>query len=80
MFPLSPLQSEAYLGTAFTVCVLGGLGSVVGAAAGGLALGLIESVAALYLGSENAAVTSLLLLILLLAMRPDGLFGRKGFA
>ena len=80
VFPISPLQSEAYLGTAFTVCVLGGLGSVVGAVAGGLALGLIESVAALYFGSENAAVTSLLLLILLLAVRPDGLFGRKGFA
>ena len=80
VFPISPLASESYLGTAFTVCVLGGLGSVVGAAAGGIALGLIESVAALYLGSENASVASFVLLILLLAVRPDGLFGRKGFA
>ena len=80
VFPISPLASESYLGTAFTVCVLGGLGSVVGAAAGGVALGLIESVAALYLGSENASLTSFVLLILLLAIRPDGLFGRKGFA
>jgi branched-chain amino acid transport system permease protein len=80
VFPISPLQSEAYLGTAFTVCVLGGLGSVVGAAAGGLALGLVESYAGLLLGSENASIVSLVLLILLLAIRPDGLFGRKGFA
>ncbi len=80
VFPISPLASESYLGTAFTVCVLGGLGSVVGSIAGGLALGLIESVAALYLGSENASVVSFGLLILLLAVRPDGLFGRKGFA
>ena len=80
VFPISPLQSEAYLGTAFTVCVLGGLGSVVGAAAGGLALGLVESFAGLWLGSENASIVSLVLLILLLAVRPDGLFGRKGFA
>ena len=80
VFPISPLASESYLGTAFTVCVLGGLGSVVGSIAGGLALGLIESVAALYLGSENASVASFVLLILLLAVRPDGLFGRKGFA
>jgi branched-chain amino acid transport system permease protein len=80
VFPISPLQSEAYLGTAFTVCVLGGLGSVLGAAAGGVALGLVESLAALYLGPENSTVVSLLLLIVLLAVRPDGLFGRKGFA
>ena len=58
VFPISPLASESYLGTAFTVCVLGGLGSVVGAAAGGVALGLIESVAGLYLGSENASIAS----------------------
>ncbi len=80
VFPISPMQSEAYLGTAFTVCVLGGLGSVVGAIAGGVALGLIESVAGLYLGSENAAIASFVVLLLLLALRPEGLFGRKGFA
>jgi branched-chain amino acid transport system permease protein len=80
VFPISPLQSEAYLGTAFTVCVIGGLGSVVGAAAGGLALGLVESIAALFVGSENAPIVSLLLLILLLAVRPQGLFGQRGYA
>jgi branched-chain amino acid transport system permease protein len=80
VFPISPLQSEAYLGTAFTVCILGGLGSVVGAAAGGIALGLVESLAALLLGSENASLVSFVLLILLLAVRPEGLFGRKGYA
>jgi branched-chain amino acid transport system permease protein len=80
VFPISPLQSEAYLGTAFTVCVLGGLGSVAGAAAGGIVLGLIESLAALLLGSQNASIVSLVLLILVLAVRPDGLFGRKGYA
>ena len=80
VFPISPLQSEAYLGTAFTVCVLGGLGSVVGAAAGGVLLGLVESFAGLMLGSQNASIASFVLLILLLAVRPDGLFGRKGYA
>jgi branched-chain amino acid transport system permease protein len=80
VFPISPLQSEAYLGTAFTVCVLGGLGSVAGAAGGGIVLGVIESLAALLVGSQNASIVSLVLLILLLAVRPDGLFGRKGYA
>ena len=80
VFPISPLQSEAYLGTAFTVCVLGGLGSVVGAIAGGVALGLVESVAGFVFGSENATIVSFILLILLLALRPEGLFGRRGYA
>lgn len=80
VFPISPLQSEAYLGTAFTVCVIGGLGSVIGAAAGGLALGLVESLAAVWVGSNNAPIVSLGLLLLLLALRPEGLFGQRGFA
>ncbi len=80
VFPISPLQSEAYLGTAFTVCVLGGLGSVTGAAAGGLLLGIVESFAALFVGAENAPIVSLVLLITLLAVRPDGLVGRRGYA
>ena len=80
VFPISPLQSEAYLGTAFTVCVIGGLGSVVGAAAGGLTLGIVESLAALFVGSENAPIVSLVLLLALLAVRPEGLLGQRGFA
>jgi len=80
VFPISPLQSGDYLATSFTVCVLGGLGSVVGAAAGGLVLGLVESLAGMLLGSQNASLASFVLLIALLAFRPDGLFGRKGYA
>ena len=44
IFPISPLTSSAYLGKAFVVCVLGGLGSVSGALAGGLLLALVEGV------------------------------------
>ena len=42
IFPISPLTSTAYLGKAFVVCVLGGLGSVSGALAGGILLRVIE--------------------------------------
>ena len=80
VFPISPLQSGDYLAISFTVCVLGGLGSVVGAAAGGLLLGLVESIAGLLRGPQNASLASFVLLIALLAFRPDGLFGRKGYA
>jgi branched-chain amino acid transport system permease protein len=80
IFPISPLESQNYLGTAFTVCVMGGLGSVLGAALGGIALGLIESFSGYLLTPEYAGTVSFLLLIALLAVRPDGLFGRRGFA
>ena len=80
IFPISPLSGPVYLGKAFVVCVLGGLGSVPGALVGGLALGLAESFGALWFGPEHAATLSFVLLILILLARPEGLLGRKGYA
>ncbi|KPF97595.1 ABC transporter permease [Rhodopseudomonas sp. AAP120] len=79
IFPISPLTSSTFLGKAFVVCVLGGLGSVSGALAGGLLLALVESVGATYLGPAHATTLSFLLLIIFLVLRPQGLLGRKGF-
>jgi branched-chain amino acid transport system permease protein len=79
IFPISPLVSTAYLGKAFVVCVLGGLGSVPGAIVGGIALGVLESFGALWFGPENAVTLSFALLILILVVRPTGLLGRKGY-
>ena len=79
IFPISPLTSSAYLGKAFVVCVLGGLGSVSGALAGGLLLALVESVGSTFLGPSYATTLSFLLLIVFLILRPQGLLGRKGF-
>jgi branched-chain amino acid transport system permease protein len=79
IFPISPVSSGGYLGKAFVICVLGGLGSIPGVVVGGFALGVIESFGALALGPENALTISFLLLIVLLIVRPTGLLGRKGF-
>jgi branched-chain amino acid transport system permease protein len=79
IFPISPLTSSAYLGKAFVVCVLGGLGSVSGALAGGLLLALVEGVGATFLGPSYATTLSFALLIAFLIARPQGLLGRKGF-
>jgi branched-chain amino acid transport system permease protein len=79
IFPISPLTSSAYLGKAFVVCVLGGLGSVSGALAGGLLLALVEGVGSVYLGPAHAVTLSFVLLIIFLVVRPQGLLGRKGF-
>ena len=79
VYPISPLSGPLYLGKAFVVCVLGGLGSVPGAMLGGLALGVIESFGAFWLGPEHAGTLSLVLLLVLLFVRPSGLIGRRGY-
>jgi branched-chain amino acid transport system permease protein len=79
IYPMSPLNSTLFLGKAFVICVLGGLGSVPGAMVGGIVLGLIESFSALWFGPEYAVTVSFVLLIAILALRPSGLLGRRGF-
>ncbi|MGA7805232.1 branched-chain amino acid ABC transporter permease [Bradyrhizobium sp.] len=79
IFPISPLTSSGYLGKAFVVCVLGGLGSVSGALAGGLLLALVESIGSSLFGPSYATTLSFVLLIIFLVLRPQGLLGRKGF-
>jgi branched-chain amino acid transport system permease protein len=79
IYPISAISSMDYLGKAFVICVLGGLGSVSGAMVGGLALGVIESFGGLFLGSEHAMTLSFGLLIVLLIFRPTGIMGKKGY-
>lgn len=79
IFPISPLTSSTFLGKAFVVCVLGGLGSVSGALAGGLLLALVEGVGSTLFGPAHATTLSFGLLIVFLIVRPQGLVGRKGF-
>lgn len=79
IFPISPIASGSYLGKAFVVCVLGGLGSVPGAVVGGLFLGTVESFGSLAFGPEHAVTLSFSLLILFLIFRPQGLMGKRGY-
>ncbi len=60
---------------AFTAAVLGGIGNIKGAFAGGIALGLLETYASAVLGTQWKAITVFLVLILVLLLRPNGLFG-----
>lgn len=79
VFPVTTNLTGVFLGKAFVVCVIGGLGSVPGALVGGLALGLIESVAGYTIGPQNAITIGFLLMLFLLVVRPTGLIGVKGY-
>ncbi len=79
VFPISPLNSGSYIGVAFVACVLGGLGSVVGAIVGGLVLGVVESLGAMLIGAEYGVTVASALLIVMLVWRPQGLLGRAGY-
>jgi len=79
VFPVTTNLSGLLLGKAFVVCVIGGLGTVPGALAGGIALGLIESFAGHWFGPQNAVLIGFLLMLVLLMTRPTGLLGKRGY-
>lgn len=79
VYPITSSMTGLFLGKAFVVCVIGGLGSVPGALVGGLALGLIESAAGHILGPQDAVTIGFLLMLLLLMTRPTGLLGKRGY-
>jgi branched-chain amino acid transport system permease protein len=79
IYPVTTNLGGAYLGKAFVVCVVGGLGSVQGALVGGIVLGIIESFAGQFFGPQHALTVGFLLMLLLLVVRPTGLTGIKGY-
>ena len=76
-FYVSPNVGGAFVLVAFTVVVLGGMGSVVGAVIGGLVIGVIESLSGLFLGESLGQIGIFLTFILVLLFKPTGLFGAK---
>jgi branched-chain amino acid transport system permease protein len=61
----------------FTIIVLGGLGSIEGAIIGAMALGFVEVFGAAFINAAYRDIYSFILLLLILAFRPKGLFGEK---
>ncbi|MGA9210133.1 MAG: branched-chain amino acid ABC transporter permease [Terriglobales bacterium] len=71
----NPRAGNAFVLVAFTIVVLGGMGSVPGALIGGLVIGVVESLAGFYFGESLGQVGIFLIFIAVLLVRPRGLFG-----
>lgn len=76
LFSVSPFIGSTPLLKAFMVVILGGLGSIPGAAVAGLALGLIESYASLFLSGSTADMLIFLVVMLMLVFMPRGILGK----
>jgi len=75
-FPFTPSSGVAYLIIAFGVVIIGGLGSMLGTFLGGIILGLAQSLGGHFFGAAAQMLPVYLTVLVLLALRPQGLFGR----
>ncbi|WP_428422740.1 branched-chain amino acid ABC transporter permease [Methylibium sp.] len=71
-----PFDGPPFLLMAFGVVILGGLGSLAGCFAGGITLGIVQVLAGTYFGPAAQQVSGYLLILLVLAVRPQGLFSK----
>ena len=78
MFSVYPRVGLSYIVTAFVIVVLGGLGSIAGAVIASLLIGIVQSVAGYLIGPAWAEMAYFILFMLVLLVRPQGLFGRRG--
>jgi len=74
--PVEPSVGREYIGRVFAICVLGGLGSLPGTLVAAMLLGVMESITSIFYGPSWAPAVAFGFLLLTLAFRPAGLFGR----
>ena len=80
LFAVTPVMGNPMLGKSFVIACLGGLGNMWGSLVGGLVLGIAETAGAGLIGPAFQQAISFGLLVLILAIRPEGIVGKKFFA
>jgi len=75
--PVEPSIGRDYIGRVFAIVVLGGMGSISGMFIAAVILGVVESVVSTFAGPSWAPAVAFGVLLLTLALRPSGLFGRR---
>lgn len=76
IFTVSPEMGRMFIGKGFAIIVLGGLGSFAGAFLGAIILGISETLTAFFTNTQIAEGVAYLILLLVLVVRPSGLFGK----
>jgi branched-chain amino acid transport system permease protein len=74
---VNPQVGSGFVLVAFTIVVLGGMGSFAGALVGGLLIGVVESIGGLFLGESLGQIGIFAIFIAVLLFRPQGLFGAR---
>jgi branched-chain amino acid transport system permease protein len=74
--PVEPFLDRQFIGRAFAVVILGGMGSLLGPLLAGMVLGVVESFIAIFFGTGWSYAASFGILLLVLALKPSGLFRR----
>jgi branched-chain amino acid transport system permease protein len=74
---VNPTAGDAFVLIAFTIVVLGGMGSIAGALIGGLFVGVVESLSSIFLGESLGQIGIFVMFIAMLLIRPSGLFGER---
>jgi branched-chain amino acid transport system permease protein len=77
LYSLEPFLGGMYILKGVEAAILGGIGSLVGSLVGGVLLGVIEAVGSIYLPTAFRDAYGLLLVVIVLLVRPSGLFGER---
>jgi branched-chain amino acid transport system permease protein len=77
---LGPSVGDPVLATSFLIVILGGFGSIGGATLAAFLVGMVEAYSSVYLGGSMGALVLFVLVLLVLVVRPAGLFGRQARA
>jgi branched-chain amino acid transport system permease protein len=74
---LAPHLGDPVLATSFLIVILGGLGSIGGATTAAFIVGMVEAYSSVYLGGSKGALVLFVLVLIILVVRPSGLFGHE---
>ncbi len=75
-FPFTPTSGTSLLTIAFGTVIIGGLGSMLGTFIGGVTLGVVQTIGGYFFGPATQMLIVYMIILVILAIRPQGLFGR----
>ncbi len=75
--PVEPSSGQVFIGRVFAIVIMGGMGSLGGSVVAALLFGVVENLTATFYGPSWSPAVAFGILLLVLAVRPQGLFGTR---